>query len=87
VSLVRTDLMCSWLGQTSWETGRLWGPRKVAVPVADGSADRTLGLSWRCIDPMSGGLGRGLAVLPGVLAQVSHLCLWLWQASWETSRL
>lgn len=40
MSLVRTDLMCSWLGQTSWETGRLWGPGAGSATVADGGTDR-----------------------------------------------
>jgi hypothetical protein len=39
VFLVRTDVLCPWLGQTSWETGRLLGPGAGFAPVTDGGID------------------------------------------------
>ena len=39
MSLVRVDLLCSWLGLTSWEVGKLLVLGSGSAPVADGGAD------------------------------------------------
>ena len=89
LSLVKVGLLCSWIKQTSWETGKAvgWKSRHPNLPCVQVEVQTGRSVRLWQSGMYSFVLGSvGGSQLVWILRQGSHLCLWLEQISWETGK-